>query len=324
MDRRGKETCPDENLLVAFAERRLLEAEREAVEAHLVRCEACLEMVSQIARSDLNEEKVAVHAQRRFRPFLLVAAALLIVVGIGLVAKTLWNSRPLAPSDAERLEAMLQTTARDLARARPDRFSGFAPLTREERLRPEPAVVRSDGIVLIRPVKNILETRPTFGWESPGDVEPVEIALYRIEGASRIALEPLVVSGRESHVSYPSARPELESGKYQWGMHLEGPFGRKTSSPRSFIIVPVAERKAYLAAAGDVEEKAPERIRFLLKAHLAIRRGLFAEAEKAVRRHLRTYPDDRPARETLYHVLATVGSAEAGTVLPTRPSPDEE
>jgi hypothetical protein len=315
MARSGKDPCPDENLLVAFAERRLLEAEREAVEAHLVRCEACLDMVSEIAVSDLNEEKVAVHAQSRLRPFLLVAAALLLIVGIGLVAKTLWNSRPPAPSDAERLEAMLQTTARDLARARPDRFSGFAPLTREERLRPKPAVARSDGIVLIRPVKNILDTRPTFAWESPGGEKPVEIALYRIEGASRIGLEPLVVSGRESHVPYPSARPELEPGKYQWRIHLEGPFGRATSSPRSFIIVPVGERQAWLAAADDIDENAPERIRFLLKAHLAIRRGFFAKAEKAVRRHLRTYPEDRPARETLYHVLATVGSAEAAAIL---------
>jgi hypothetical protein len=324
MARRGKEACPDENLLAAFAERRLLDAERERVEEHLVRCETCLELVSEIARPDLDQEPVAAPTRSRLRPFLLVAAALLVVVGIGLVARKLWNSRVPAPPDPARLEAMLETTARDLARARPDRFSGFAPLTREERLRPQPAVARGDGVVLIRPVKNILETRPTFAWESPAGVAPVEIVLYRIEGASRIALEPLGASCRKSRVPYPSARPELEPGKYQWRIHLEGPFGRTTSSPRSFTIVPEAERKAYLAAAGDIEEKAAERIRFLLEAHLAIRRGLFEEAEKAVRRHLRTYPEDRLARETLYHVLATVGSVEAPTVLPARPGPDEE
>ena len=46
-------TCPDENTLIAYAERRLDAAGQSAVEAHLDGCSACLAVACLVARGEM-------------------------------------------------------------------------------------------------------------------------------------------------------------------------------------------------------------------------------------------------------------------------------
>ncbi len=326
--------CPDENLLAAMSKGWLLPEEREAVIEHLPGCESCRSTLGALSggeapalprapsRGRVLRVPIPSWLARRWREARahrthigirldFAAAALLLVVAGALV-----GPRLLAPSSripgslAGDVEGRLVASAKELARAHPELFGDFAPLSHGERLAPLPAV-RAGATSLVYPAGRILETRPTFRWAAgPGEAER-EIVLRAAGGAVVYRLR-----ARASPLEYPADAPALEpGGQYSWA--LSG------ADERAFAVATDEERAAFESAVAVVRSQAPAAIRDLLIAHLALRRGLLGEAEKAVLDYGEVAPTDPVGHETLALVLRRLGLPEpAGPGSPGRAGRD--
>ncbi|MCI0589664.1 MAG: hypothetical protein L0323_22845 [Planctomycetes bacterium] len=219
--------------------------------------------------------------------------------------------RLLAPSPrvpgplAGDVDGMLVASTKALARAHPELFGDFAPLSRGERLAPLPAV-RAGAPSLVYPAGRILETRPTFRWTAGAGEAEREIVLRAAGGAVVHRLR-----APASPLEYPADAPALEpGGQYSWS--LSG------ADERAFAVETGEERGAFESAVAIIRSQAPAAIRDLLIAHLALRRGLLGEAEKAALDYGEAAPAEPVGRETLALVLRRLGHSESGD--PRRPA----
>jgi hypothetical protein len=289
--------CPDPSVLAGLAEDRLLPEERQAVEEHVAICPKCLEVVGVLVRQA--RPPVARKPARVW--FLLAAACVIAVLALGIVLV----GKGSLPEETDT-DAVLVAAAEDLARTRPDLFTGFRPLDREERLAARSPVQRGGGPVPLLPVNTVLKTRPVFTWEGIAPAEKVEVSLLR---AGRGTLWKRAARGTE--LAYPDDVAALEAGvRYVWKISCSGVLGREEAR-RAFRVASLTDRRTFQEAVRIIDEEVPVETRLLLRAHLAIRRGFLAEAERAGWAHLRADPGDEVGRETLFHVLAAISSSEA-------------
>jgi hypothetical protein len=284
--------CPSENALAALAEGALLPEERESVERHVAGCGECLDVVASLARelpTPVAAERPARHGAARFLPL----AAAILLAAIGLMA---WRALRGGGSTAE----MLVASAQQLSSSRPDLFGDFQPLRSDELAQRGDVRVRG-GTRLHAPAGTILETRPTFEWDTS-----------RGAGARRV--EVLDASGNVvvdaqcgSPCSYSTAlAPLQEGGRYTWRLTIEGPFGSETTS-LGFSVASASDRADFDAASAEIDRVVPEGVRDLLRAHLALRRDLRTEATRFAQRHVDAAPDDELGRQTLAHARALQG-----------------
>jgi hypothetical protein len=283
--------CPDANRLAALVESRLLAEEREVLEAHLAACDDCVSVVSSLA-AEIGPPAVAGSSRRLPRALLAAAAVVLAAVALFLVARGVgWPA-----STAE----LLARGAADVRAARADLFASFQPLSLEE-LRRETGVRLRGGMQLHVPVGVLLEPRPTFEWTSSrGGGE----AIVQVLGSDGSAVWEATCA---SPCAYPDDAPALAAGaSHVWRVVVPGPFGPEGSS-RRFEVAGEDARRAFEAAAAEIERSAPRRVRLLVLAHHALRLRLHVEAERAAARFVEANPDDELGQETLRHVRALMG-----------------
>jgi hypothetical protein len=303
--------CPGDEALARFAEGRTLPAERDPVERHVASCPDCQGLVAALA--------VPLEAEPRLRRplgLLRPRAAAAFLVGAALLGAAAW----LTLRRPRPIDEVLVASARDLAGARPDLFAGFQPLDRRERTGVARRTERGAWEPRpLHPAGAILETRPEFLWEpTPGAARARVLLSQRgtpVWTAPAPGPEP--AEGAEpARLAYPAAEAPLEPGlAYEWEIAVEGPLGPVQVS-RSFSVLATGERARFEESAREIEVRAPREARALLRAHLALRRGLLAEAERAARAALAERPDDPAARETLFHVLRLLGASEADRLEP--------
>jgi hypothetical protein len=281
-----REPCPGENVLAAMALGGLLPEEREAAERHVAGCDACLDVVGTIARAEPPAAVATVPApapRRRVLTWLAIAAGL---AGVGLLGRDI-----LERSSSPR--ALLTTAAADLSASRPDLFAGFTPLDDAE-LADDPRVRLRGGTQLQAPVGTILEARPTLEWTTSRGGGGRHVEVHDAETDALVAEATC-----ESPCAYPAQAQALEPGHaYAWSVTIDGPFGAEVSTQR-FAVASDAERTGYEEASGEIDRVVPERVRELVRAHVALRRGLDAEASRAAQRYVEESPDDPLGRQTL-------------------------
>jgi len=292
---RGAAGCLDEETLAGLAAGSLLEEERAAAEAHCRACAPCREVLVALVRAVPSGEGrprrgLVLGLSRR-----VVAAA---AVVLALVAGGALIVRALGPR--RETDELLVASARDVAAAHPALFpDGLAPLGPQERTAVAPPARGGEEPVLLHPAGVILETRPTFRWEPVAGVAGHEIALHRLD---RLLWSVRVVAPA-THAGWPAGEPELPRGvRLRWEVRVAGARGEVRVS-RAFRVATAEEASAWDAVRAAIDERAPRRIRSLLRAHAALRRGLWAEAERAAREFREAEPDDAVGRETLDHVL---------------------
>lgn len=299
--------CPEADLLAAFAEGRLLAFELATVEAHVAACEECREAVALLMEAETapaaGEESVPVRwtapPPSRWSWSRGFAAAAGILVLAGLAGWVLWRdgTEPGPPGTDARLVA----AAADLRRSDPGLFSGFAPLSAAE-LAASPPVVRSGGPVkALSPAGTVLATRPAFRWEADREDAVSELTLMTNDG--RAVWKRRVPSGRGTQTfDYPGDAPPLEAG----GAYLFE-IGGETGG---FRVATDDLRALHGRRMSAIDAAVPAPLRHLLKTHVALRHDLLAEAETAVREHLRGDPGERVGRDTLRFLLRKIGAAE--------------
>src|SRR5262245_5337813 len=296
------DSCPGDNLLTGLAGGRLLANEREGLEAHLDRCGRCrgiAEVLSRKAASPAGRKAFGLPA--RFAAAAVLAALAAFAFGPDLLSAIRGKETQAPAGTQERL----LSAAADLARARPDLFRGFVPLSRDERLARGPQL-RAGDLALLSPSGRILETRPAFRWEAASGRED-EIVLRTARGETLWR-----GTARPPRLEYPPEAPDLRPGvRYVWEVARAG--------RRTFATASAEERAAFEAGVKEIETRGPASLRPLLVAHLALRGEFFAEAERAARAFLAAEPADAVGRETLAHVLRRTGSSEAEAFAPGEP-----
>jgi len=274
--------CPRPDLLVGYADGRLLTRERERLEGHLAACETCRSLVAGLAETAVpaatGRGRLVVLA--RAWPYLAAAGVILAVALAALGPGLLFGRRST--------DELLVAAASDLARARPDLFGGFRALDAAERAATDGTVLRSSGAVtLLAPRGKVLETRPAFRWEGGGRAT---VVLETDDG------RPLWRAEGGEELGYPEREAPLAPGSACiWSVET----GATRSDGLLFHVASAAERDAAAAARATVDARAPARVAKLLYAHWALRRGLLAEAERATRAYLADHPGDVAGQETL-------------------------
>lgn len=265
--------CPDPGLLAGYAEDRLLPRERATVEAHLVRCDDCRGVI--VAMPPVRKARVL----QPWMALIPVAAALLLFL--------------LPATPAPGTEVALAAAAREF---------GFRPLDHAERLAPALLPKRGGALPLLRPAGRVLEVRPEIRWERVPGIGAWTVSLSTADGTP---LWSETAAG--DRLPFPAAREALRPGaRYLVAVRGEGPLGTETAR-RVFAVAAEKERSDFEAGLKAIDARAPAALRPLLKAHLALRAGLSAEAEAPARAALAAAPADAVARETLDRVLEDLG-----------------
>jgi hypothetical protein len=290
--------CPGPGLIAGYAERRLLPEERERVEEHVARCEACRVLAAEL----LDEAPVAARTVRTRRWLAATTAA------AALVAIAVWWGQARDKEPQLGTEDLLFASATDLARGNPGLFGEFVPLSREERL------ARRSGergaLVALYPAGLVIDARPPFRWEPAPGVDEYSVAVFTADG------ETWHATTAKSGIEYPAGQPPLQPGQqYSWEVaYRGGPFG-DDSAQRAFSVATAEQRASFEQGVRRIDAVAPAEVAELLKAHYAIRGKFYREAEASARAFLDAHPRDKVARETLFQVLELLGSSEADDVL---------
>lgn len=297
--------CPPPERLAGYVEGRLLERERAAVEAHAALCAGCRADLRTLG-ADAAAAPAPGNAGRilQLRRWLPIAAAAAAV----LVAAVLFAPRGGGP-DGTDTAAALSAAAVELAEARPDLFRGFRPVGPEDPLPPSLAP-RRGALALISPAGKVLDARPRFRWEAVPGVVRWKVTLLTDEGDAVWEAE---ASGTE--LAFPEGKPALSPAtRYLWEVAGEGPLGPAVGR-RAFDAGSDEERAAVGRAAAVIAERAPERIRPLLRAHFALRRGLYEVAEAEALAFAAAEPADpagRAALDAARRALGRPGAAGDG------------
>ncbi len=294
--------CPGPSLLAGFAEGRLHPRERDAAEEHIARCGACRTAVAGLLldREDPDlQEPAPLPAPRAVLPWRFAAPA----AAAALLAAFLLSGIFGTPSPVGT-EGALLAAARDVASARPDLFGEFRPLGRGEALPPALAPKRG-AMALLSPAGTVLGTRPWFRWEAVPGVARWRVSLRTAEGDPLWSAESPTAS-----LPFPPGEEDLRPGtRYIWEASGEGPLGRE-GSRRAFDIASAAERRAFEEAGRVIDARAPAGLRPLLRAHFALRRGLYAAAVEEAEAFLLLRPGDPSGREVLAAARRALGEPE--------------
>jgi hypothetical protein len=301
----GAARCPDPGVLSGFAEDRLLPGERDVVEAHIAGCDGCRVIAVELERDRRNVEGATpasriLHPTRARRPWRLAVSAAAAVLVAALVVHGL--TRATGPSGTE--EALV-ASARDLAAARPDLFRDFRPLRRGEEFAPALAPKRG-ALALHAPAGKVLDTKPGFRWETVPGVAHWRVFLRTDDGELLWSADT-----SETSLAFPADRPELRAGtRYIWEASGEGPLGPE-GSRRAFDVASADLRRAFEEAGREIDFRAPKALRPLLRAHLAMRKGLYAAAADEAARSLRADPTDAVGTRTLAAAERALGLGDA-------------
>src|SRR5262245_30424723 len=159
-DRAAPGPCPDDDLLMGWAEGRLAADLDAQVETHASRCETCRSLVAGLAKDGaLTPIASPARASGRLLRFparaWAVAASVLVAAVVGVWA--------LTRGDRMEPSGDLDGQVEMLAKARPDLFGRFEPLDRDE-LAAGAAEVERGSFRALRPVEVVLPQRPAFSW----------------------------------------------------------------------------------------------------------------------------------------------------------------
>jgi hypothetical protein len=294
---------PSPDLLAGLAEGSLREEGRGAVEAHLLACAECRAAVATVATT--------AKAPARGRTWrLLVAAAAVLVVGVGgwLLARGGGN----APDAVVRedADAALLASARELGATRPDLFGEFRPIDHAERVAARPDALRG-GLALRTPRETILGGRPTFRWTAVPRVKEYTLAL---RGADGDAVWTRAVAAPEGadvvEAAFPAEAADLPPGSaWQWSVSGKRAAGTVDGS-LGFRVASAAEGDRLAEAEREITRIGPPELADLLLAQYAARLGFLEEAMAAAKRQVARHPV-AAARETVDYLRARLGDAAA-------------
>jgi hypothetical protein len=160
---------------------------------------------------------------------------------------------------------------------------------------------RETEIALSPRAEQVLDGRPTFVWRDGGEGSQYELELYRGE---RVVWE---AKTSEPRLPYPTHRPTLRPGRYQWQVYVTTSSGRQEADGARFTVpdAPIARRiRAEVAAARSLMTGESVNLPLL---SLQVTHRLYTPAEAALQQALLQRPADPELRRLLAHVRALQG-----------------
>lgn len=298
--RPGPGACPDANLLVGWAEARLDDDRRRAIEEHLAACDDCRGQAL-VLREELAPVSSAPPARlpfplRLLRGPLAIAALALLAVGVGVF---LLARSPVRPIDEDE---RLLAEAASLRAAEPVLLADLAP-TPSRRLPAVPDRAQRGGVLLTGlPARYLADTRPTFAWEAVAGVDAYRVRLLDGQGAA-----VWTATTAASRLPWPSETSALVPGAaYVLEVRADAPLGA-VEGRRGFELASTSDAERFHAARTRIEQRSPA-FASRLVAHLALARGFTLEALAAAEAALAASPGDADARRLRAHVAALLAT----------------
>jgi hypothetical protein len=227
-----------------------------------------------------------------------------VALAAGLIALVWWLASPERSAPLS-VDERLRITALELARIEPALFGGFELLGCEERRTNPGATLRGDCTILT-PSGTILEGRPSFRWWSTLPAERWRVSLHTAAGAPLWSARAV-----ETELAFPREAADLTAGGFLVEIRGEGG-PRELLARRVFEVAEDEDRDLWKRAQVAIDTHAGEPLGALLKAHWALRRDLFDEAERWAR--FAATGGERVALETLYQVLLRKRDPEAESI----------
>jgi len=310
---------PDENQLAGFAEGTLFEAERGAVEAHLVHCDECRDLVvllgGEVDASSADSGTTPVRAvpvpsspmSWRESSILRLAAGFVLLVAGGLLIKSF-----LAPE--ETFEAKLVAALEGLSIDQPELFGDLSAIdpqfTERQELRgggdtPGPPASGPESPEPVGPEGLIIARRPEFRWTGPPSL--TRFSLQRLGWSTDGSLE---ITGAQSPLTLPADVADLSAGGiYSWWLTWGTDESWETS--RLVFVVATEEQRAGFEAAEQLSSAHEDPgVGATLLAIYALRHDLNEEALAAASSAVEHLPDEPLTREVLRRARLSLGLPE--------------
>ncbi len=286
-DRERETACLDENLAAGFVEGALDEPTRARVLEHLSWCAACRAWVAELS------DALSVHAVARKRapPWRWLAAAVVLIAVGALLMKR----------GGGKLDDGTLSAAASLLRASdPEIFGEFRPLDAPERGRANGTVYRG-GIALIEPSEALLTHRPGFRWRPVPAAKAYRLLVRDVSGD--VLFEHDVTA---TEFVWPKDVESLPAGSYVWRV-TSVDTREQLTGVRAFRILDDGARDRYERGLEIIDTRVDEALRRTLRAHWAIRNGLYGEAVRQI-----GSGSESIERETLGYVRRALGEGAAG------------
>ena len=282
-----EKNCLDENLVSGFVEGSLDEPTRARVLEHLSWCAACRAWVAELS------DALDVHAvaRKRVPPWRWLAAAVVLIAAGAL----------LMTRGGRKLDDATLSAAASLLRASdPEVFGEFRPLAAPERGGANRTVYRG-GIALIEPTESVLTHRPGFRWRPVPNARSYRLLVRDASGGVLFRHD---VTATE--FDWPKDVDALPAGSYVWRMTTLDT-SEQLSGVRAFRILDDAARDRYERGLEIIDTRIDEALRRTLRAHWAIRNGLYREAVRQIESGSAMIE-----RETLGYVRRALGEGTSG------------
>jgi hypothetical protein len=193
----------------------------------------------------------------------------------------------------------LEEAARARAAAAPALFADFRPLDREALA--GGAAPERPRLRVLRPAAVSLDDRPSIRWTPLEGATRYEVRLLDEDGRELRRMDA-GADGLEPYTALARGRRYVVE-VVGWAGSARVPLALR----RSFVVASAEEAFRFQDLRAGVEAHAPEALRPLLVAHLALRAGFLVEAEEAAAASVAARPEDLLARETLSHVRRRLG-----------------
>lgn len=293
LDDVGAAEAPDPDLVVAYAEGRLSDEEREIVEARLAESDAGRALLETLMDAGAVEVDAPPQPARgRLLKLAVLAAAAILLVAVGIEALGL-----LEPGGEVTPSSTLVARAFDEARgADAGLFAALRPLDAEELAAPGPGPERG-GLTLWEPAFVVTDVG-AFRFA------PVEGATtYRVRVSNEQGEVVYDVRSLEPvHVVPPDGIRLQPGAVYVWEVETQTQAGSTVKGRKTFTVAGPEVYRPFRAAAEILRERADARIVRLAEAHLAIRYGLWVRARLAAQAYVRNHPGDAAGRALLERI----------------------
>jgi hypothetical protein len=312
--------CPDPDSLAGFFEQRLLGRERAVIEAHLAACGDCRGLLWDLSRAaggapalGSATRSMGLRLDGPFGRRWAAAAILLLAVAAGLWR---WVGRG-AESDPD-LAALVRASLAALAVEDAGVPQGFEVPSIADLSRPSSPLMRGQGgLRLLAPREAVLEAPGEILWSGALGAASFELLVLDGEGRRRFLAEirgdALARRGPDGDLvlAWPvDAQPAPGDAPWTLRLRARAPAG-ELEAHSVFRILDAEEARRHREAAARLVARLQGPACDLALAHLALARGLFAEALPHARAAVSKAPSDAFARATLWHVLDRLASPEA-------------
>lgn len=303
----GAGEAPDAELVAAYAEGRLSDEERDAVELMLAESDEGRTLLLAVSDDVGALEAVTPARTAAPRSRLRLITMAVAVAAILVLAFNLWGD-DLLPKDKPEASDVLLARAFASVGEKTAAAIELTPLTASELAAEGPSAERG-GIEVWEPAFAISGATTAFRWAPVAGA-----ALYQIE--VRDASGDVIYtaeSAEPAHLPPPDAMRLTVDAAYRFEVRTRGSDGPLTGR-RGFRTLPIERSREHHQLDKRIAQVAGPRLGVLARAHLAVRYGLWTEGRRLAQTYVRNHPRDPAGQALLARIHRQLGMPEPDSI----------